>query len=278
MFPIIATLSQVGGILVDKIVLTRRQVSLRVFVPLLFLFLFLFSAILFPFFGHISPLIFTPNYILLFILMIVVAIFWNVLYYRGVQKEKMSEFELIIMFQPLFTIILASVFLKGEQSIHTIIAAIIAALALILAHLKKRHLEFSDGAISLILAVVFMSVELILIKILLTVFSPVALYAVRTAIIFLVFYFYWRPDISRVANTNAALILFSSALGVLQMVTKFYGFEKYGVVYTSLVLIAAPLIIYFFSAIFLHEKIKPKVLIAALVILGCIVYATILGK
>jgi len=278
MFPIIATLSQIGGILVDKIVLTRRQVSLRVFVPLLFLFLFLFSMVLFPFLGTISHQMFTPYYIIIFILMIVTAIIWNVFYYRGVQQEKMNEFELIIMFQPLFTIILAAVFLRGEQSVHTIIAAIIAAIALILAHLQKKHLEFSAGAISLILAVIFMSVELILIKILLVVFSPVALYMVRTAIIFIFFYFYYKPDIFRVANTNVALILSSAALGVVQMVTKFYGFEKYGVVYTSLVLIAAPLVIYFFSSIFLHEKIKPRVLIAALVILLCIVYATVLGK
>lgn len=277
MFPIIATLSQIGGILVDKIVLTRRQVSLRVFVPLLFLFLFLFSVILFPFLGTISHQIFTPYYIIIFILMIATAIIWNVFYYRGVQQEKMNEFELIIMFQPLFTIVLAAVFLRGEQSVHTIIAAVIAAIALILAHFQKKHLEFSAGAVSLILAVVFMSVELILIKVLLAVFSPVALYMVRTAIIFIFFYFYYKPDIFRVANTNVALILSSAALGVVQMVTKFYGFEKYGVVYTSLVLIAAPLLIYFLSAIFLHEKIKPRILIAALVILLCIVYATLRG-
>jgi len=105
MFAFIATLSQVGGVLIDKIVLTRRQVSLRVFVPLLFLFLFLFSMVLFPFLGTISSQIFSPYYIVIFILMIATAIVWNIFYYRGLQQEKMNEFELIIMFQPLFTII-----------------------------------------------------------------------------------------------------------------------------------------------------------------------------
>lgn len=278
MFPILAALSQVGGTLIDKIVLSRRQVGMRLFVPLLFLFLFVFSAVLYPWLGHISSVIFTPYYIIIFILMIATAIVWNIFYYRGVQKEKMSDFELIIMFQPLLTIILAVVFLRDGQSPTLIIVSIIAAIALILAHFEKRHLEFSDGALSLILAVVLMSVELILIKILLNVFSPVALYATRTAVMFIFFYFYFRPQIFRVGNMNLSLIVSSAALGVLQMVAKFYGFQQFGVVYTSLVLIAAPLLIYFFSSVLLHEKIKPKVLAAAVVILGCILYATVLGK
>lgn len=278
MFPIIAALSQVGGILIDKIILTRRQVSQHVFVPAVFLFLFLLTLVLFPFLGKISPLIFTPYYLTIFALMFVSAIIWNFFYYRGVQAEKIHEFEMIVMFQPLLTIMLAAIFLKGEQNIHIILAAIIAAIALIVAHLKRAHLEFSNGAKCLILATVFISVELILIKIMLEVLSPVALYTIRTAIIFIFFYFYYRPDLFKMSNTNTALILFSAFFGVVQMISKFYGFEMYGVVYTSLILIVAPLLIYILSAIFLHERLKTRTVISALVILGCIVYATVLGK
>jgi len=191
----------------------------------------------------------------------------------------MNEFELIIMFQPLLTIILATVFLGGQQNIHVTIAAVVAAVALIFSHISKKHLEISSGAWYLILAVVFMSVELILIKVLLAVFSPVALYTIRTGILFIFFYFYFRrPNLFSMSATNVWLILATAVLGVAQMVTKFYGFEAYGVVYTSLVLIAAPLLIYFVSQIFLHEKIRPRIFLAALVILGCIVYATMLGR
>lgn len=278
MFPIISALASVGGVLIDKITLTRRQVSLRVFVPVLFLFLFFFTVLLFPFLGKISPSIFSLYYLVIFIFMITTAIIWNVYYYRGVQMEKVHEFELIVMFQPLLTIILATIFLKGEQNIPVVIASIIAALALIFSHLNKTHLEFSTGAKSLILATIFMSIELILIKIMLNVLSPVALYAIRTGILFVFFYFCYRPDVFKVCNTNAALILASALLGSLQMVAKFYGFEKFGVVYTSLILILAPLMVYILSTIFLHEKLKTRTVISAVVILGCIVYATVLGK
>lgn len=278
MFPLISALSQVGNILVDKITLTRRQVALHVFVPVLFLFLFFFTVLLYPFLGKISSDIFKPYYLIIFALMLASAIIWNIFYYRGAQLEKVHEFEMIVMFQPLLTILLAIIFLKGQQNIQTIIASIVAAVALIAAHLNKTHLEFSTGARSLILATIFMSAELIFIKILLNVLSPVALYAIRTAILFIFFYFYYRPDIFKIANPNAALILSSALLGSAQMVTKFYGFEKYGVVYTSLILILSPLLVYILSTIFLHERLKPRMVVSSIIILGCIVYATVLGK
>lgn len=278
MFAFIAALAQVGGVILDKITLTRKQVSVHVFVPILFLFLFLSTAILYPFFGHINPDFFTLKYLLLFLAMLVTAVIWNIFYYQGVQSEKVQEFEMILMFQPLLTILLAVLVLKGERNIHIEISAIVAAAALIIAHIKKQHLEFSRGSYKLILAVLFMSVELIIIKEMLNVLSPVTLYFFRTGIIFLFFYIFYHPKVNQVAPANYGLILLTGFLGTAQMVTKFYGFEAYGVVYTSLILILSPLLVYVVSTIYLHEKLKPRVIASALVILGCIVYATLTGK
>lgn len=278
MFPFIAALAQVGGIIIDKITLTRRQVETHVFVPILFLFLFLFTAILYPIWGEISFEIFQSYYLIIFIIMLVLAITWNIFYYQGVQAEKVQEFELIVMFQPLLTILLATLVFKGERSLHLEIAAFIAAVFLIIAHIKKAHLEISKGSTKLILAVICMSVELILVKILLEVFSPVALYFVRTGIIFIFFMLLYRPHLKRVADSNILLIMSSSFLGTTQMVTKFYGFEEFGVVYTSLVLILSPILVYLIAVIFLHERLKHRMIVSIVVILACIVYATAVGK
>jgi len=278
MFPFIAALAQVGGILIDKVILTRRQVSLHVFVPILFLFLFLSTALLFPSFGEINERILETRYLLIFGAMIVVAVLWNIFYYQGVQAEKVQEFELIVMFQPLLTILLAAIFLENEQNPVLVIVSLIAAASLIIAHINKTHLEISRGSSKLILAVILMSVELILIKILLEVFSPVALYLIRTGIIFIFFVLLYQPQIKKVAPQNILLILSSGLLGTAQMVTKFYGFTLYGVVYTSLILILSPILVYVFSIIFLHERIRLRTMISAAVILLCIVYATMIGK
>lgn len=231
-----------------------------------------------PFLGKVSHDFFQIRYLLYFILMLVVAIVWNVFYYRGAQKEKVHEFELIIMFQPLITILLAAIFIEKNVNIHIFIAAILASFALVAAHLKKMHLEFSEYSWGLVVACFFISVEIIFQKILLEVFSPVALYFYRTIIIFIFFYIFFRPHMKQVANTNLWLILTTSALGVAQMVTKFYGFESFGVIYTSLVLIISPVLVYLLSTIMLHERLRPRMVISFLVILSCIVYATLAGK
>jgi drug/metabolite transporter (DMT)-like permease len=278
LFAFIAAISQASGIIIDKIVLTRREVELRVFIPVLFLFLMLSTAIILPFFGWVKPEIAEPKYLIVFAAMLLTAIIWNVFYYRGAQKQKVQEFELIMMFQPLFTIFLAAVLIERNVSAHVFIASVIAAVALIAAHLRKMHFEFNQYSWGLIGAVVFMSAEIILQKILLNVFSPVALYFIRTLIIFLFFYFYYKPSIEKVSSTNSLLIAGSALLGTAQMVSKLYGYGAYGVIYTSLVMIAAPILVYILSTILLHEKMKFKTIASAVVIIGCIVYATLLGK
>lgn len=252
--------------------------EIHVVVPVLFMFLFLTVIFLYPFLGKVSPQIFELKYILIFFAMLITGITWNFFYYKGVQSEKVQDFELILMLQPLFTIVLASLFLKGESNIRIEIAAIVAAIALILSQVKKHHFSCSEGAVEMLVAVIFMSIELIFIRVLLDVMSPVALYAIRTGIFFVFFFIYYHPQINRVSNTNAALILGTAALATTQMVVKFYGFTQYGVVYTSLILILAPFLVYIFSSTFLHERLKPKTVICGVVILGCILYATLLGK
>lgn len=278
MFAFIAALAQAGGIIVDKIVLTRRRMKIHVFIPLLFLFLFILTGLLMPHLGKISLEIIRPYYLVIFLLMIGAAIIWNVFYYQGVQKEKVQEFELIIMFQPLLTILLAAILIEKNTNIHLLTAAIIASLALIISHIHKNHFEFSLGSRGLILAAIFMSVEIILQKIILEVFSPVALYFVRTGIIFLIFLFLYRPRLGRVSTVNTFLLLATSGLGVAQMVSKLYGFQSYGVIYTSLILILSPVLVYISSTILLHERLKVRTVLSALVIIGCIVYATVAGK
>lgn len=275
MFPLIAVLAQASGVILDKVILTRRRVAVHVFVPVLFLFLFVITALFYPFLGKVSPEFFQAKNLLLFAAMIVVAVIWNYFYYKAIQEEKVQESELILIFQPLLTIVLAAIFLKSENNFRIEIAAIIAAIALIAAQIRKHHLQFSGATVSMIIAIIFMSIELIIIRIVLNFLSPVALYAIRTGIVFLVFYLYFRPRLFQVSRTNILLILGNAALSSVQMITKFYGFEVYGVIYTSLILILSPVLVYIASSLFLHEKIRPRVVISSVVILACIVYATI---
>lgn len=277
MFPFISALTQAGGIILDKIILTRQRVETRIFIPVLFIFLFLFSLVLTPFLGWVHWELFTPKAIGLLAAMVGLAFFWNILYYRGAQAEKVNEFELIIMAQPLVTILMAGAVFADERNWYVLIAAIAAACALFFAKFTREHLSFSKEMWGLVWAVILMSVELIVIRLLLYMISPVALYALRTGFLALAFYFYYRPHLKVIGQSHYAFIATSAILGTIQMITKFYGFETLGIVYTSLILIMAPVLVYIASAILLHERIKIRTIISGAVILVCIIFATIMS-
>lgn len=278
MFTLLTAFIQSGSIIIDKINLSRRRIPIHVYVPLIFLFLFLITLCLYPILGNVPQELLQTKNIFLFFLMIVLGICWNFFYYKGIESEKVQEFELIIMFQPLVTILLAAVFLRYENNLKIDIAAIIAAIALILSQIKKHHFELSRGAVAMMVAVLFMSAEIIVIRLVLNFMAPVTLYLMRTGIIFLFFFFYYKPRMFKIPGDDAAMILLSAIFATAQMIMKFYGYEIYGVIYTSLVLILSPMIVFISSVIYFREKLNSRTFFAAIVILACIVYATILGK
>ena len=277
--PLFSVLGQTGGVLIDKFTLSIRKVRLNFFIVVLFIFLCSLTIPLLPFFGKVDwQMVFSIQFLLYFLAMLIVAIIWNIYYYRGFQYEKLYEFELIIMTTPLVTVLLAGIFLPAERNFQIIIVTIIASLAVIFAKIRTHHLYFSKYSIGLVIAVVLMSIETILIKKLLVVFSPASLYFYRTFFIAIFFLIFLRPKLRGEKISNWFLIIASAATGVLQMVLKFWGYKDFGVIYTTLVLTLAPVLIYLSSAYIFHENMKKRSIIAAVIIIVCIVYATFLTK
>lgn len=261
--------------MIDKIALSKNRIPLKGFEVFLFLFLCFFTAIFVPFLGKINyQLAFNPTYLVVFLVMVATAISWNIFYYKGLQKENLNEFELIITLTPLITTFLAGLFLAEERNWAVIQASVVASLALILAHIRKRHLVFSQYSLGLIICVFLFSLEMIFQKILLRAYSPVSLYFFRTMIVFIFFLIIYRSKISDISLKNYGLIIVSAVTGATQMVLKFYGFDVFGVVYTTLILTLAPILVYFASFFIFKEKLSLRKMAAAVVILGCIVWAT----
>lgn len=272
---IIASLGYAGGVIVDKIILSRFRVPVLRFIPLLFVWLAVITAIFVPVWGKIKiDELLSLNYILIFAAMILVAVTWNVFYYRGIQKEEIHEFELIMMLSPLTTIVFAEIFLPTERSWPVFIAGLIGSLTLIITRFRHHHFKISTTTWQTILAMVLMSGESILIKNLLVVMSPVTLYFVRTTIIAVIFLIIYRPKMFEMARSAYALTILSAIFGVTQMVLKFYGFASLGVVETTLVLVLGPFIVYFFSTFYFKEKLYKRDIFAAAVVVGCILYVT----
>jgi drug/metabolite transporter (DMT)-like permease len=272
---IIASLGYAGGVVTDKIILSKYKIPILRFIPLLFIWLTIITAIFVPLWGEIKiDRIISARYIILFLAMILIASVWNYYYARGLQKEEIHEFELIMLLSPLMTIIFAEIFLPAERSLGTLTAGLVASLALIITRFRRHHLKIGKTAWMTMLAMVLMSFESIIIKELLSVLSPVMLYFVRTAVISLVFIILYKPKLFEVPRDVFGLTIISAIFGVVQMVLRFYGFQNLGVIETTTILVLGPFLVYFFSFFYFKEKIFKRDVFAALVVVASILWVT----
>ncbi len=271
---LIATISQAIGITLDKIILSKRKIPVQNFIPVLFLFLALFTFPLVLWKGQTDWRdFFSLKYALIYVMMIIVAFSWNILYYRGVKAEEVNEFELILMLNPLIVILLATLFFKFERNIQIVGASLLASIALIAAHIKREHIHFSQASLGLIFCVLLMSFETILHRYLLDIFSPASLYFSRTVILFIIFALFYRSNPKNIGWPGIGLIAFTGIEGAIQFVARFYGYKDAGVVITTLMLTIAPILVYLAAYAYFKEKIKKRMIIAGIVILACIIWA-----
>ncbi len=270
---IIASLGYAGGVVADKFVLCKYRVPVMRFLPLQFLWLAIITGVFLGRWGSIEwSAVLNWKIILLFILMIVVAVVWNVLYSQGIQKEDLHEFELIMLLSPLITIVFATLFLPAERDWGIFIPGIVATGVLLATRFRGHHVRIGKVAWRTILAMILMSLESILIKELLGAFSPVTLYFVRTLVIAIIFLVMFRPKLLSMHRNAFALAILSAMFGVIQMVLKFYGFQSLGVIETTMILVLGPFLVYIASSAFFKERLYKRDLFAATVVVLCILY------
>jgi drug/metabolite transporter (DMT)-like permease len=274
---IAATLSAIT-LIAEKFILSYQKVNYKAFNVFIFGALFVISAAFFPKFGWIKPEAAHTYYIVVGILMILTATFWNILLSQALQKEQVIEFELIQMLEPILVIFLASIIFTSERSMYILPAALTGAIALIIAHAKKHHIYFNKYAKYLLLAIVLMAIEAIFNKIMLQVYSPVALYMVRTFFIFITMWIFLRPSFETVRIKNALTMISAAALAVAQMVLYYMAIGSEGLVFTTLIFILSPVLVYIFSMVIYKEKLKLRTAISFAIILACIIFASVMEK
>ncbi|MCX6807120.1 MAG: DMT family transporter [Candidatus Berkelbacteria bacterium] len=286
-YAIIAAISLAASTIMDKIVLSYQRIGHRQFIILLFLFLFILTAIIYPFWGHIDRLAFDFHYLFLLFLVIIIASIYNVLFYHAIEKEKVSEIELIVMLTPLSTIIIASIFLQVERNWNVFLAGIIASSALIFSHLRRYHLTFDAFQRGLLIYLMLYGFEAVLVKNLLFLYSPVALYLVRTLGVLVVLSIWFlfiaprlvdEPKVSftKINKKNYISVFLIAFLGVISMVLTYYSYAYFGVIFTTTILTLWPILTYLGSMFILKEHIKKRIILAAAIILCSIIYVNIM--
>jgi len=276
--PIIGALALASGTILEKIVLRKRKVSIKLYQTAGFLAIVLAMLPFIYFFWKMTPQAFELRNIFIFSLVILFSIMANLFAFYSLKWEKVTNIEPARILEPLFIILLAILFSFFFTTLYTrnynvIIPALIAGLALIFSHIKKNHLKFNKYFIAAIIGSFFFALELVITRLILDYYSPISFYFLRCSAVFLISLILFRPKFS---NLNKKVRFEILAIGVVWFIYRiivYYGYLNYGVIFTTLIIMLGPIFIYIFAYKFLKEKINWKNIVAALVIIGCVVYA-----
>jgi len=262
--------------LLEKIVLKDRKVNLESFVVAVFLSSVLIMIPLVFFLGKIGEGAFSFLNIFLFVLVIGFSIIANLLGFYAIRWEKLTHLEPVRLLEPLFVVILAFIFFKSERDLRVIIPAFIAGLTLVLSHVKKHHLDFNKYILAGIASGFFYALELLISNHLLLFYSPIALYFIRGLGVLVFLSLLFKPSLKSAFTKNEKIMVFlTGGLWVAYRVITYYGYLKWGMIFTTLILMLAPLFVYLLAWKFLKEKLEFRNILATIIILCCVIYVVI---
>lgn len=279
--PILGALALASGTIIQKLVLKRKRINIKFYQTAEFFSIVLAMLPFIYFFWKLDSQALQLKNIFIFSLVIIFSIVANLFTYYSMKWEKVSNIEPAKILEPLFVIILAIFFsyLVNEhlfdRKLSVIIPAFVAGLALIISHVEKHHLRFNKYFIAAVLGSFFFALELVISRLILDYYSPMTFYFLRGLSILMLSFLIFRPKMIKTKTKVKFQILATGILWVLFRVIVYYGYVNLGVIFTTLVIMLAPVFIYLFAYIFLKEKLKLKNIIAAVVILASVLYATL---
>ena len=231
------------------------------------------------FFWKIDPKALELRSILIMIGVVASSITANLLIFYAEKREKISELEPMRLFQPLFIMFLAFIFYTAERqtSIHVLGAALIAALALVFSHIKKHHLKLNKYMIAALLGSFFFALELAISRSILQYYNPLSFYFVRCLLVFITAFLIFRPSTKSFSKNTWHHMIIIAAIWIFYRGLVYFGYLNYGVIFTTLIFLLAPIFLYALARIFLKEKLTWRNIIATIIILACVAYALLIG-
>jgi drug/metabolite transporter (DMT)-like permease len=275
-FPFIAAVAHSVDILLDRFIMTRHRLGHRQFAIVLFLGLYFWSSLSTIVLGGIDAAAFAPRYLLELAAVIAIASLYNMLYYQGIEKEHVERFEPILIFMPLAAIVAAALVFPDERNPVALPAAIIAAVAVAFPYLRRAS-TWDTYQWRLVWYVALAAIEALLLKDLLTVYQPASLYAVRTGLILVAlfsFYRFVRPiPLVVISPRHIKEVFLLSIAPTIYFIAMLYAIQLLGIVVSTLLFLVYPLFVYAGAKLLLKEKLHWKNLVSGAVVLVCVLVA-----
>lgn len=271
--PIIGSFLEATGTILEKKVLKNKYLNYKNYTVYEFLAILVVMLTFIWFVWDLKPEALTIKNIIIFAFVILIATLANLFIFYSLKREKITEFEPIWVMQPLFTILLAFMLYGSERNWGIFFLALIASLSLVLSHIEKHHLKFDKYIIAALIGSFLFAVELVASKPLLPYYSPFSFYFIRCFFIFAITFLIYRPNFKNIGKTNTIMILIIGLIWALYRAIIYYGYESVGIIFTTIIFILSPVLMFIFAVVFLKEKPTWKQIISTIVIVVCVALA-----
>ncbi len=276
--PLLGALLEASGMIFEKKILKHKRIDYKNYTAYGFLAIVILMLPMLYFTWGVESAAFELKNVLIFFFVVLFSVLANLFIFYSLKRENLTEFEPIWLMQPLFVVVLAFIFFKSERNLVVIVLALLASVSLILSHVKKYHLEFDKYIIAALLGSFFFAVELVASRFILEHYSPFSFYFLRSFFIFFITFIIFRPSFNIIKKSKTGwMILSVSFIWIFYRVIVYYGYLNLGVIFTTLLFMVSPVLIFLFAMIFLKEKPTFRQIVSTLVILACVILAVLLG-
>ncbi len=278
LIPVLSAILQSASFTIDKFTLNIKKVTYKNYTVISFPLIFIFTLIIFLIFRPpLSLDLFYGKYLLLIAISIILGICTNIIFYKVMKTENLTEIETITLINRVPIVILAGIFFIEERNYITMALAIFSALVLVWSHWEKHHFHIAKKTWPfLIWTFTVAPLVAIITKELLQQFNPIALHLVTSGFEAIFFLIIFSKNFERTPKKAIPFLILTNLLTTIAWILYFFSFIKSGIVFTILVFSLQPLLVYLASIIFLKEKFNKKKAIAFLIILVSIAATQIL--
>lgn len=278
LFPILAAVLQASSFTLDKVILSVRRVNFKTYTGISYPLIFLITLIIFLIFRPpLSGSLFSGNLLWLLTITVGLSIGTNLIFYRALDDDRLGELQTIDLLGNVPIIILASVIFTDERNFFVLVPALAGSMAIVWSHWEHHHFRIRKHTQPfLIWSFTAMPVSAVLSKILLQTWNPISLELVRTGAIALILGPLFSKYARRVSFRVFYLLVLTNILTSIAWILFYFSYQRSGVVYTILVFLLQPLLVYFAAVFFLKERFQRKKAIAFGIVLVSIVIAQVI--
>ncbi len=272
-FPIGASILQAVSFTLDKVILSVKKVNYKTYIGISFPLIFLFTLIIFFIFKPPLTLdLFAGKYLWLILISILLLIGSNIIFYRALKSDLLSEMQTLSLLREIPLIIFAAVIFSDERNLLIIALALIATTSIIWSHWENGHFKIKKKTFPFLLWTITIAPFIgIISKILLEIWNPISLGLIRDGAIALILVPLFFKNIKSVSKKTFSFLLLTNLITTIAWILYFFSYQIIGIVQTVLIFSLQPFLVYFTSIFFLKEKFHRKKFIAFIIILVAII-------